>query len=472
MFLTMNIIENMLSDFKKDTRMSNASAHFSGVQIAEHQDTDSANIYEKDGHVEICHGSDIIFIYEKDIYSVVNRIISQMRNLEIWEKELFHLIFRGGTLQDMINYLQTLYSNAMFISDETDRIIARTNHPLGSVNSEWDNILTMVHMSFASTSLFRRFREANRSAYYREGKSIPTLLSPPGIESRGIQYRIHSPIDNSVLGLFVIIECDMPITLGQLNFSEIICDAIDEWVNMHQHDLPFKTGQDLFIQYMDQYDTIENHDIIYRFITKSDSTYIMSVIEGASKNDLKHIELYIDSIEIGCSYFYYHDDMVLIYSMEHGYEPLKSLQEYITYYYNVRIGTSYEFDNLEHLINNYRQAKLSLAYSTKQITRLDSKIVLDFFAHESAKEILGNGIIHPALSILKKYDNKHMTDYFETLYIFLRKERSLVETAKELHIHRNSIIYRIEKIQQLIDLDLDDPDIREYLLMSYRFWNK
>ena len=35
-------------------------------------------------------------------------------------------------------------------------------------------------------------------------------------------------------------------------------------------------------------------------------------------------------------------------------------------------------------------------------------------------------------------------------------------------MHRNSVIYRLNKIQEILGLDLDDPDVRLRLLISFK----
>jgi len=42
---------------------------------------------------------------------------------------------------------------------------------------------------------------------------------------------------------------------------------------------------------------------------------------------------------------------------------------------------------------------------------------------------------------------------FKTMSVFLKKNMSLTETAKELHIHRNTLIYRLGKIKEEVGLD-------------------
>jgi len=80
----------------------------------------------------------------------------------------------------------------------------------------------------------------------------------------------------------------------------------------------------------------------------------------------------------------------------------------------------------------------------------------------------GTELIHPGLSRLRRYDEHHGTDFYNTLYQYLRCERNVVATARALFIHRNSMIYRLQRIQQLLELDLDDVNVRLYLLLSYQ----
>ena len=61
-----------------------------------------------------------------------------------------------------------------------------------------------------------------------------------------------------------------------------------------------------------------------------------------------------------------------------------------------------------------------------------------------------------------EYDNFHLLRYF------LLTERNITETAKRMHMHRNSVIYRLKRIQREFMLDLDDPEVRLRLAVSFR----
>jgi DNA-binding PucR family transcriptional regulator len=55
---------------------------------------------------------------------------------------------------------------------------------------------------------------------------------------------------------------------------------------------------------------------------------------------------------------------------------------------------------------------------------------------------------------------------------YLRLERDRVQTAKELYIHKNTLVYRLRKAKELFAIDFTSPYEREYLLLSYRCGEK
>jgi hypothetical protein len=78
-----------------------------------------------------------------------------------------------------------------------------------------------------------------------------------------------------------------------------------------------------------------------------------------------------------------------------------------------------------------------------------------------------DAVCHSAVLYLERYDRENHSDHGRTLYEFIRHDRNLVKTAQALHIHRNTLVYRMERIHELLDLPLDDPDLRLRLLLSY-----
>jgi purine catabolism regulator len=66
------------------------------------------------------------------------------------------------------------------------------------------------------------------------------------------------------------------------------------------------------------------------------------------------------------------------------------------------------------------------------------------------------GLIEP----LRQYDREHHGDLLKTLSAYLRNGGNSVRTANALFIHRNSLRYRLSRIQALTSLNPDGPDAR------------
>ena len=56
----------------------------------------------------------------------------------------------------------------------------------------------------------------------------------------------------------------------------------------------------------------------------------------------------------------------------------------------------------------------------------------------------------------------------ETLEAYLRHSGNTRETCRELFIHRNTLTYRLRKIEELLRLDLDDGEVRATCLLALR----
>ncbi len=77
-------------------------------------------------------------------------------------------------------------------------------------------------------------------------------------------------------------------------------------------------------------------------------------------------------------------------------------------------------------------------------------------------------LCHPALIAMVLDDKRTGNNLTDVLHEYLCCERNAALAAKRLYIHRNTMLYKIRKIEGIIGQSLDDPSLRERLLFSYR----
>lgn len=75
-------------------------------------------------------------------------------------------------------------------------------------------------------------------------------------------------------------------------------------------------------------------------------------------------------------------------------------------------------------------------------------------------------LIAKELLILSAYDKEKNTQYCETLYYYLTCGHSLKMTGEALFTHRNTILYRLRRMQNDYNIPLDDPAAHTDLLLG------
>ncbi len=67
---------------------------------------------------------------------------------------------------------------------------------------------------------------------------------------------------------------------------------------------------------------------------------------------------------------------------------------------------------------------------------------------------------HALVEPLREYDRKRRGDLVRTLRVYFDSGSNASEAADRLFLHRNSMLYRLARIEELIGLDLKDPRAR------------
>lgn len=67
------------------------------------------------------------------------------------------------------------------------------------------------------------------------------------------------------------------------------------------------------------------------------------------------------------------------------------------------------------------------------------------------------------IEVIRSYDADHGTDYLDTLRTFLESAGSISAVAAALHVHSNTVRYRLARLCDEFGIDLGDPDSRLWL---------
>ncbi len=71
---------------------------------------------------------------------------------------------------------------------------------------------------------------------------------------------------------------------------------------------------------------------------------------------------------------------------------------------------------------------------------------------------------------LVRYDERHRSNLLDTINAYFEHHGNVSQTAEDLFIHRNTLVYRLERIQELTGQDLDSADMRLSMHLALKLW--
>ena len=132
------------------------------------------------------------------------------------------------------------------------------------------------------------------------------------------------------------------------------------------------------------------------------------------------------------------------------------------------VGVSMPVHHLSELAVAYEQALFAVNADTSGGIRRSSDYALAFLLRLISENKMSAFLRHPAISVLENYDAKNRTDLLMTLKTYLQQSCSQNRTAEALHVHLNSLKYRLRRIVELTGLNLHDSEELLYLQLSLR----
>lgn len=153
-------------------------------------------------------------------------------------------------------------------------------------------------------------------------------------------------------------------------------------------------------------------------------------------------------------------------SVESGMELAKAFSTEILRQYpqaHVALGMGQVAREIGSWRNSYRDAVQALELARRLQTNTPLYIgdlgVYQLILSLSEREKLLS-FCDRALGALEDYDEKNSGELIRTLEAFFACHGNLSETAVMLYVHRNTLLYRVQRIKDIAGIDLDRPEMR------------
>ena len=135
----------------------------------------------------------------------------------------------------------------------------------------------------------------------------------------------------------------------------------------------------------------------------------------------------------------------------------------------VYLGIGSQMKDLGQVYLSYKRAKaailMAMQFELPIVFFVDMGVYQILFSIED-KQILIE-MYHRLLQPLIDYDQKHHGELEKTLFYYLIYGESQITMAKNLYMHRNTINYRMNKIKELLNCQLDTFEEKVPYMLSY-----
>lgn len=133
-------------------------------------------------------------------------------------------------------------------------------------------------------------------------------------------------------------------------------------------------------------------------------------------------------------------------------------------------GVSRPFESLLELRDYRWQAQKALelggVFEPGETMHYFGKHALAAIVSEASSHIPRLAFLHPALQAISDYDSEHETDLGATMAAYLACDQDASKAAKMLHIHKNTLRYRLERIAEIGRFDFNDSYGKTHMHLS------
>ena len=408
---------------------------------------------------------------------VVNLLSSEFSR-EMEELRASHSVMDSLTsnmgLQGIVDAAFPIFKNPIFILDVSGTCIAKRADEVEGLDSSYLDNDRIRHLATAYMDVSNDVR-----IIYNETMHAEMMLAPVRVTRVKVCYvfvfAIHHPFrweDRTFMQSFtriVTIEMQKDESLranrGELK-ALLLKDLLNSTISnpsmiaKRLEELKIVLKSDLYIILVKMNAVPDDYD-------KGPSAYL-EIIASQMRQFLPH-----------CLYYIENSNLIILLHVDPGSNLKENIYTQLRHQAVVNrlsIGISNKFHDCTQAKRYYDQARKAIEIMIRYNSNKTADWIVSFFSLAAPAQLLQAAseteeIIHycvPELMDLMNTDRCEGSDLMLTLYYYLEYFGKISSVTEQMHIHRNTLYYRLDKIKEVLHDDLKNGESIFRLMMSYR----
>ncbi len=421
----------------------------------------------------------------KELFNSVQKIFTRINN---WVMEMQLAVLHDRGLQSILAMSEAVIGNHIVVLDSTFKLLAYTRNI--RVDDEITNRL--VEHGYHTEESLARFQVIRRIEEFSGGDDIQVSEDRLTSEYTIVKKVYHhiAPFSNIV----VMICHHRQYSAGLRNLFNLMLEYVkiylDRAFTLHGGHKPTES---LFR------DLIEN-DNIQEEEVKTRSAYTKIPFDGyfdlfklvlsdRANAPMNRAIMLLNSMIPDAEVILYHHN-ILILNIYKDADIESSRKRRLRWLWETvgkqaaRCGISNQFGNIMELNTAYVQATVAIDFGKKfkeerhpqkKSSGPNNYRIEDFYHYwmiehclNKMPAIFANSATFGAVNKLHEYDLNHGTRNVRLLQCYLECDRKATETSNRIFMHRNTVLYHVERIEAMLGLELNDPETRLKLLLALK----
>ncbi len=402
----------------------------------------------------------------EELYRNMQQVLGRLRRIDYAYHCLSTCLLNQNSLEEILAAAEKVLGNPLFLSDTTTRVLKFSS--LNSLQNVKDELIQcVIQNGFVLPEYFEKYDYNNLLPLIEKNEKSFFLKSDYEKKENRIIVKLN--VNRHYFGWIVLYPCNQPFQDGDCEIMDILSRVLSLEMERNKIGFALSCRENLLMELLSGH--ISSTEEFCRRAESFDWTpgedyYVMAITfcdEGVHPGKQRTITAYKN--HLGLIYPSYRSiciDNVLLLLLETDdlTSVIRNLEGFFRTY-QLSAGCSEHFTNVLRFKEYYEQAmellNLGMRLKPRQTVYRYEELYLYYMISELAKKGRIESYCMPEIRSLVRYDQKNNTCYIETLRAYL-KFRNALTTAEYLHIHRNTLNYRFQKIEEMTKLRLTEGD--------------
>lgn len=471
MRISMWMLANQLYNFEPELYIqSNAPISLKSARRA--YATNCVHVYQQ-GKDVICDGEgDRIILRDMDVEVAFEIVQSIFDYYDDWKTSVINVAAQHD-YEMLLNVTQQIFHNPLLIISPSYKVIAMSNYTISEEDDdEWNYLQKYGFSSYDTAQMMFDMPQQRKQSL----ANTPQIMKFPKSAHKSNCLTTSIFYDNINCGRLTILEVKRKLNKGDIQLTTILTSLIAPYLYHYISNNVIQSVDNPIFNIIKGINVKESELerwLKYKRWTKNDIYHLIALSQDYSEpntglpllNNL--IEQNIPGSE---TYIVNNKLVILINASQMDYDSACEFLSTITKNNSAHMGLSLPFNALTKVADYFSQAVAAIEYGSMFD---EDKSIFNFYDYavyymmEQSDISLLLSAIHPDVrAIWCETGDEHSRDKINTISSYIKNERSLVKTAKELYVHRNTLIYRLKKTISEMQYDIEDSYTRTYFIYS------